>query len=136
MDIQEIRSDMNMTALYFESIEFKRKKQISNGEVRIDITPSYDLDGEVKRVTLLVKAIKGEEFALEVKAVGEFNFTSNLQDVETQNVMLQTNAVAMMFPFVRSMVTQITAQPNMVPIIIPTINTIKMVGANNCTTNK
>lgn len=136
MDIQEIRSDMSMTAFYFESIEFKRKKQISNGEVRIDITPSYDLDGEVKRVTLLVKAIKGEEFALEVKAVSEFNFTSNLQDVETQNVMLQTNAVAMMFPFVRSMVIQITAQPNMVPIIIPTINTIKMVGANNGTTNK
>lgn len=41
--------------------------------------------------------------------------------------MMRSNAVAMMLPFIRAMVTQITAQPNLMPIIIPTINASRII---------
>lgn len=127
MDCKEIKSDMNLDSLYFDEITFKRQKDITPGEVAIDLQPEVvPLDRDKFMVKLVMKVNKGKELNMKICAAGEFSFTSNIDDIELRNNMLHTNAVAIMFPFMRSMATQITAQPNMQPIVVPTINVSKL----------
>ena len=127
MNVKEIKADMEMKGLYFNHIEFKRTRDITNGEVQIDITPRYEKEENINRIVKNTKITKQKEMSLVVEVIGEFVFNSNIDDMELQNKMMRSNAVAMMLPFIRAMVTQITAQPNLMPIIIPTINASRII---------
>ncbi|HIU21564.1 MAG TPA: protein-export chaperone SecB [Candidatus Limadaptatus stercorigallinarum] len=127
MNVKEIKADMEMKGLYFNHIEFKRTRDITNGEVQIDITPRYEKEENINRIVINTKITKQKEMSLVVEVIGEFVFNSNIDDMELQNKMMRSNAVAMMLPFIRAMVTQITAQPNLMPIIIPTINASRII---------
>lgn len=41
--------------------------------------------------------------------------------------MVKDNGAAIIFPFIRSQVAQITAQPGMMPIVLPAINVTKII---------
>lgn len=127
MNVQEIKSDMEMKNLYFSSIVFKRGKDITTGEIQIDISPRYEKEADINRVILQTKISKKNEIDLTVETIGEFVFSSNMPDADIQNTLLKANAIAMMLPYVRAIVTQITAQPNMMPIVLPMINTLKII---------
>lgn len=127
MNVKEIKADMEMKGLYFNHIKFKRTRDITNGEVQIDITPRYEKEENINRIVINTKITKQKEMSLVVEVIGEFVFNSNIDDMELQNKMMRSNAVAMMLPFIRAMVTQITAQPNLMPIIIPTINASRII---------
>lgn len=60
---------------------------------------------------------------LEVEANAEFQYSSN--DFENEEAIINTNTIAIMFPFIRSQVTLLTSQPGMAPIVLPPINTQK-----------
>ena len=47
-------------------------------------------------------------------------------DYSREASIINTNTVAIMFPFIRSQVTLLTSQPGMIPIILPAINTQKL----------
>ena len=44
---------------------------------------------------------------------------------ERESDIIKKNTVAIMFPFVRSQISLLTTQPDMVPIVLPPINTAK-----------
>ena len=60
---------------------------------------------------------------LSVELVGTFAF-SNSENVNKNlyDNLINKNAIAILFPYLRSQVTLITSQPNMTPIILPPIN--------------
>lgn len=67
-------------------------------------------------------------YYLNVIVNGQFGSEDNLKEV-TDDVMekiLKANTVAILFPYVRSIVTTITATANVPPVILPPINTYKM----------
>ncbi len=41
--------------------------------------------------------------------------------------VLETNMVAIMFPYIRSYITLITTQPGMVPVVLPAMNIMAMI---------
>ncbi|MPM22856.1 Protein-export protein SecB [bioreactor metagenome] len=61
-------------------------------------------------------------FVIEVKIEGEFL----LQGIENADAIMKVNATAIMFPYIRSTVSLITALMNIDPIVLPTINLAQM----------
>jgi len=69
----------------------------------------------------LISNLKCDEmFDLNVEVVGVFGVSE--KDFE----QLKPNAVAIMFPFLRSQISLLTTQPDMIPVVLPAININKL----------
>lgn len=81
-------------------------------------------------VTLLINIFDSPQennypFSMFVSLTGIFE----IDDVssEQKNNLAQVNAVAILFPYVRSLVSTYTANANVSPLILPAINVIKLI---------
>lgn len=117
-------SIMQLTNLYFKNISFSREK------LNIDDNLKIFFDHEIRKNdndtdVVLSVLINDENNALKlsVELVGTFAF-SNSENVNKNlyDNLINKNAIAILFPYLRSQVTLITSQPNMTPIILPPIN--------------
>ena len=118
------KSIMQLTNLYFKNISFSREK------LNIDDNLKIFFDHEIRKNdndtdVVLSVLINDENNALKlsVELVGTFAF-SNSEHVNKNlyDNLINKNAIAILFPYLRSQVTLITSQPNMTPIILPPIN--------------
>lgn len=118
------KSIMQLTNLYFKNISFSREK------LNIDDNLKIFFDHEIRKNdndtdVVLSVLINDENNALKlsVELVGTFAF-SNSENVNKNlyDNLINKNAIAILFPYLRSQVTLITSQPNMAPIILPPIN--------------
>ena len=118
------KSIMQLTNLYFKNISFSREK------LNIDDNLKIFFDHEIRKNdndtdVVLSVLINDENNALKlsVELVGTFAF-SNSENVNKNLYynLINKNAIAILFPYLRSQVTLITSQPNMTPIILPPIN--------------
>ena len=112
------KSIMQLTNLYFKNISFSREK------LNIDDNLKIFFDHEIRKNdndtdVVLSVLINDENNALKlsVELVGTFAFSNSEYDN-----LINKNAIAILFPYLRSQVTLITSQPNMTPIILPPIN--------------
>ena len=65
-------------------------------------------------------------FSMKLEITGVFEIENNATEVEARG-LAETNAIAILFPYLRAMVTTYSANANVEPIIIPPINVLKMV---------
>lgn len=126
MDINNITADMQLENLYFPAISFSRQAVIADGKLQMNISRKTDKSDDKYKVQMIIE-IKKDDIALSVTAVGVFKFTSEIQDENVKNEMVKTNGAAIMFPFIRSQISQLTAQPGMMPIVVPALNITKLV---------
>lgn len=117
---------MQLENLYFPTITFSRQAVIADGELHMSVTRKTDKCDDKYSVQMTAD-IKNEDISLSVTAVGIFKFTSEIQDENMQNEMVRLNGAAIMFPFIRSQISQITAQPGMTPIVVPALNITKLI---------
>lgn len=61
-------------------------------------------------------------FSIEVSMIGHFELNSEELSEELKNDLLNKNAVAILFPFLRSIIASITTSANIPPLILPVIN--------------
>ncbi|MFI3173136.1 MAG: protein-export chaperone SecB [Eubacteriales bacterium] len=119
-----MKSNLQMKNLYFKKIVFDRKPLIEDGEYEIEISKEIRELGNHEYVVSVTTIIDKEDLRLELEASAEF-LLDTVDDTRIDSI-IQNNTVAIMFPFIRSQVTLMTSQPNMSPIILPTINTAKL----------
>lgn len=123
MDLSKMKSNLKMRDLYFSSCSVTRACKVENGECKADLqrnikkTEEHEYDVEL---TLLV-----EKSDLSVSIVTRAHFQFEGDTYEMEESIVNTNTVAIMFPFIRSQVTLLTTQPGMTPIVLPPINTTK-----------
>jgi preprotein translocase subunit SecB len=98
-----------------------------------DVTIDFGVDAEYEKVeenlflvTLKLDVFKDAEeknypFSMYVELTGFFEI-SELVDDETKEIILKKNTVAILFPYVRSLVSTYTANANVQPLILPPIN--------------
>lgn len=79
-------------------------------------------DGQY-RVTVQVVAERKGVYVAKVQISG---FCSIDESLENKDVLLNSNAVAILFAYVRSQLTLLTAQPGTEPIVLPVMNIAKM----------
>ena len=73
---------------------------------------------------------KNYPFYIFVQIRAIFKYESEMSLEETKN-MLETNGIAIVFPYLRSIISVVTANAGLPPLIIPTINIIEMLKTQN-----
>lgn len=124
MKVENLKSSLKLNSLYFSLCSLKRGANISSGDYDIDLLRSYSQIAEHEYNVSLRLEAKKEDFDLVVEANASFTFEGSESTNEEQ--MIRMNTIAIMYPYVRSQVTLMTAQPNMSPIVLPPINTTKL----------
>ena len=124
MDIKDMRSNLQMKDFYFSRFSFARDKVIKDGELNVDLQKNIISKGDHEYNIILTTTIEKDDMNIELVAEAQFLYESD--DYSREESIINTNTVAIMFPFIRSQVTLLTSQPGMIPIILPAINTKKL----------
>lgn len=125
MDINKMKSDLRMEDFHFVECSVKRKTVVKEGALLIDLSKEIDeLEDRSYTVTLTL-TVKKDTDDLSIRVVATANFSIDNDDAELVKPIIETNTVAIMFPFIRSQVSLLTTQPGMTPIVLPPINTAK-----------
>lgn len=73
--------------------------------------------------TFFEKAMR-PDITFVVRASGYFRLEDHVEDRKT---IIQQNAVAIVFPYIRSQISLLTAQPEVEPVVLPAMNIAQMV---------
>lgn len=120
---EKIKSVLHMEELFFKNISFVRKQSILDTENgKIDFKVKHIIEENILEVNLISNILVDDFFSLDIELYGKFSVEGN--DILVENLL--PNAIAIMFPFLRSQVTLISSQPSFKPIIIPAININKL----------
>ncbi len=115
---------ITMLDFYFSEIKFNNNKRTTETtKINCQNRVEYHFDETDK--TLVTVKINTElnsdnnSINLSVSAVGVFSIPLEL---EARDYICKANTVAIMFPFVRSEITLLTAQPGLMPIMLPPVD--------------
>lgn len=105
-----------------DSFDFKSKKSVKLNQ---SFTKNIDkIDENHCKVSLLFSVVDHEEnptpFELNVQISGIFKLDNWEED--DRNVFIKTNAIAILYPFVRSLVATLTANANVPTYVLPVFN--------------
>lgn len=119
-------------------LEYIRKKEVNleRGKA-IQLNPNlkvhaeYDKQNDIVFVTLTLEGIDNLPFNLKASVQGRFKYVHEKELPSNYLKVLQNNAATILFPYLRSIISQITLLGNEYsPIILPLIN-INSLRANN-----
>ena len=115
-------SPLSMTDMVFEEIYFKRTAKVSfEASLSVDFSHrSEEISKNDTKITLICH-IRHPENHFEARLVQSAIFTIDANN-EMRDSLLGANAMAIMFPFMRSQLTLLTAQPNFPTVILPVLN--------------
>ena len=128
---KDVRSDLLMKDIYFSKIECYQNKDL-NKLGNINLNTKYDVKinniSESEKEIIFDVNIENEEGKLKVNltAIGIFAVTDDLSSDINKDEIFKHNAVAMMFPFIRSQVALITSQPGLRSVMLQPINIYKL----------
>ncbi len=112
------------------SLNFRIKDKVTGDEITvpIDISLNHKYDYKKKRIDLLIYASIGEgefPFSLEIEYEGRFvlDKRASKKDVEP---IAKINCPAILFPFLRESVADITRRAGFNPLILPPINFVAL----------
>lgn len=112
----------------YETNKSYTKEKISNKSPKISYNIVKDETGSKFNIIIGAKYDKENNlpFNLEIKIRGFFETLNEFSDNEKLEIVV-SNGTAILFPYLRSIITDITSKSNFLPIIIPTINFSKMI---------
>lgn len=119
-------SVLKMDKLFFDKIDFKRKiistTPIEEYKYNFErnISAADDDHFVVSLLCNIKSADEHESLTLSVRITGWFECQT--ENEEEKKILIQQNAIAIMFPYLRSQIILITTQPDMPPIQLPIIN--------------
>ena len=125
---KNIKSSLTLEELFFDKIEFNRKKtkNTDNKDINFKMAVSIsDLESNLHSIKLTLNVDKEDEFDAELILVGNFRLEDDYDKKLKQDIITK-NTVAIMMPYLRSQLTILTSQPNLEPIIMPILNVNNM----------
>ena len=125
---------IGQAAFSFKGFHFDKVKMdfsvLQGNDLRLDIEPQGTFYSEDKTFELFFRfsaiAVGQDESetgqnVLEVNCVSSFEF-KNVETVEDIPDYFFANSLAIVFPYVRAFVSNITLQANIRPLVLPTLN--------------
>lgn len=117
-----------------KEIEFKTNENfyLSDSD-EVDLDLDFDMEKKIVdtnlELTLTAKIFQNCEelnkpFTIKVSIIGYFKFEDNLSD-EIKKNLINVNAVAILYPYLRMLISNITANGGINPIILPVVNIAK-----------
>ncbi|MFW6016890.1 MAG: protein-export chaperone SecB [bacterium] len=121
-----------------ENISFQYNNNFDNDEVNIEIETEIDfeIDTDINKGKVIIKMLlwdnakkDNKPFRLEISISGIFSADDEMEEEEFTS-MCKYNAVSILFPFLRSAITDVTKIANITPLVIPLINIQQFVEKN------
>lgn len=127
-NLTPVASALQINPVVFDELSFHREgfeNEGTNVQTNLDVTKQViKLSDGKYRVIVLVTATRKDEYVAKVQISG---FCSIDESLENKDALLNSNAVAILFAYVRSQLTLLTAQPGTTPIVLPVVNIVKMI---------
>ena len=130
--MKDIKSVLRFQNYVVDFVEFRNNPEFEGTETEIQFKPSVDFHVENNellvflRIDVFEDAIKHNfPFEMSVQVVGFFEIEGD-EDIQKY----KANAVAVLFPYVRAIISTYTAAANVNPMVLPTININKMLQEN------
>lgn len=125
-------STFNFEGYAVDEIRFERNidfnQEDSNMDIMTQVSVSVDDEARQCAVTLVsqlfcddTKPLSEKPFTLQVRITGKFS-TDESVEINQFNDLCRKNAPAILFPFLRSIVADITKSANVMPVILPIMN--------------
>lgn len=126
MNENHAQCDLKLIKMVFDKILFERLgfKNEEELETNMEVQIAEKEDEDIFKVTLCLKGTKKGEYNFQVQLTGFFVVEGN--DSNLNAALLNTNAVAILMPYVRSEVSLITAQPDTECVVLPPFNIAKL----------
>ena len=121
-DIPVKESALQINPVVFDELTFKRLSNKHFGESKVQLKIGQiiqKLEDSHYRVIIKVEAVQEEEFSATVQISGYCTIDEN--DL-AKDQLLKRNTLAILFPYIRSELTLLTAQPETDPIVWPVMN--------------
>lgn len=121
-DIPVKESALQINPVIFDELTFKRLSNKHFGESKIQLKIGQiiqKLKDSHYRVIIKVEAVQEEEFSATVQISGYCTIDEN---DPAKDQLLKRNTLAILFPYIRSELTLLTAQPETDPIVWPVMN--------------
>jgi preprotein translocase subunit SecB len=134
--MKDMKSSLKFIDYIVEEVEFYNNSNFiaeSSEKTKLD----FDIDSKTEFIdenrftlSLIVKIFqnaveKGYPFSMNIKITGVF-ILDNV-DEKTKQVLAEKNSVAILFPYVRALVSTYTSASNVHPVILPPINVVKYI---------
>lgn len=129
----DIKSSLKFLGYSISSLDFKRNDTFEphTVEIKFDITRQVHFSGtDSARVALDLVVFpdaetNGYPFTMRMTLVGDFKVDN--YDPSKDASLFEINAVSILFPYIRALVTTITANANVPPLILPPVNVIQLI---------
>ncbi len=133
----------NKSALKFidyivDYVNFSVNKEFNSDSVTIDfdLKRNVEISSDNKMTVNLIIDVfpdyKKVEFPFNLKASFTGFFELNVDEAEFEaNSYAEINGVAILFPYVRALISTYTANANIQPLILPPINVVKYIEESN-----
>lgn len=132
-EANEVKSGLRFLDYIVDAVEFYTNSEYEeNGSVKVDFKIGHDIsyyEDNNMSVTLKVKVFENAvennyPFSMNINVTGFFQVDSF--DLDKKSIFAETNAIAILFPYIRAMITTYSANANVAPLILPPINVVKM----------
>lgn len=104
----------------FKTNDIKQQKQVWNLKFNINNITEVNKERNKMKITLIINIFEGLEdapFSMNVEISGFFELAG-----EDDITRYEANAIAIMYPYLRAIVSTYTASANVSPVILPAIN--------------
>ena len=116
---------LKLNHLLFDEITFNRVNFKSKNDLQVELGFSFNKrEYGVFVSSIRIIGTKKDEYNFVVRASGYFQIS---EAVEDSDILIQQNAIAIVFPYIRSQISLLTAQPEVDPVILPPMNIAQMV---------
>lgn len=129
-----------MAILEFENyvvntMSYSKNENFDRQNSEINLKPAISADFNKKddiinvKLTVLIGSLedKKKPFRIECEVIGKFKYNTDKNDTEiSEESIIKNNTVAILYPYIRQLVSSLTQQSNEYPsYILPTINVAK-----------
>jgi len=124
---------ISFDTIFLKEMKFQRNPKKIGSDINIDFASNISMSDDQKQLSyeLVCKVSDNEKkFALECSMMGIF---SSIEGEENMNLkqFAEINAPALMFPYIRELVTTTTVRAGLRPISFPPINVIALLKEKN-----
>ena len=130
MEGKAVESVLKLDRISFENIHYSRdvNSELGKNDFSMNFTRSIQTaeDGKKYRVSLTANMwseVKGL-LSLEITVVGFF--TCECEDESLKKTLVNDNTIAILFPYLRSQISLVTTQPDILPITLQPMNIAAM----------
>ena len=116
---------LKLNHLLFDEITFNRVNFKSENDLQVEFGFAFNKRENGEFVSSIrVIGTKKDEYNFVVRVSGYFQISETVED---SNILIQQNAIAIVFPYIRGQISLLTAQPEVDPVILPPMNIAQMV---------